>query len=262
MNRKTQLIAPALASLLLFSFCTTSPAQHTAVSWSYTGNTGPAYWHTLEPAYRIAAEGRAQSPINIDTRSLAGPGQESPGKPVFAYTATQYELENNGHTIELIPEGEGNRITLDGTDYVLRQFHFHSPGEHRIDGKPFDLEAHFVHQDRDGAITVTAVLFNRGAENSTLKALFAALEREAPPAGHSIHLETPLNPAELFDPASPLYRYDGSLTTPPCTEGVMWSVCSPVRELSPAQLDAFTRLYRGNNRPVQELHGRQVYWAE
>ncbi|GHV48388.1 carbonic anhydrase [Spirochaetia bacterium] len=253
-------IVPALLSLLLLSFCATTPVQNTAAQnvaahWSYTGDTGPAYWHTLDGAYRIAAEGQAQSPVNIDTASLAlAPGL---GRPVFNYTETEYELENNGHTIELVPEGEGNRLTLDGADYALQQFHFHSPGEHRIDGKTFDLEVHFVHKTQDGSIAVAGVLFNEGAENTILKELFTALEREAPPAGHSLKLESPLNPAGLF--AASMYRYDGSLTTPPCTEGVKWSLSSRSQELSKAQLAAFRALYKGNNRPVQDLHGRPVY---
>jgi carbonic anhydrase len=264
-------LVPVLLSLLLLSFCTAGPQQQaqnrgpqnaaiapTPAHWSYTGNTGPAYWHTLDGAYRIAAEGQAQSPVNIDTSSLASsPG---PGKPVFHYTKTAYELENNGHTIELIPENGNNRITLDDTPYVLQQFHFHSPGEHSIDGKKFDLEVHFVHKDGEGNVAVAGVLFNEGAENEILKEIFSALEREAPPAGHSLKPEAPLDPAELFE--GPVYRYDGSLTTPPCTEGVKWSVFSHVRELSPAQLDVFTALYRGNNRPVQDRHGRRVYRAE
>ncbi|MFP3040559.1 carbonic anhydrase family protein [Treponema primitia] len=262
MNRKNNKLALAVlvfVSLLLFSFCAGSKVVNSAVMghWSYAGNTGPAYWHTLDPAYRIAAEGQAQSPININTRALSE--MAAPGKPVFHYISTKYELENNGHTIELIPEGEGNYITLDGTDYVLRQFHFHSPGEHQINGETFDLEVHFVHTDREGHNAVAAILFKVGAENSTLGEIFSALEREALPAGASIKMEEPFNPAELFDVLSPVYRYNGSLTTPPCTEGVAWSIASPFRELSKSQLDAFQAVYKGNNRPVQDTHDRTVY---
>jgi carbonic anhydrase len=277
-------LVPALLSLLLFTFCASDPTQKQATPggspaaqnaaskniaphWSYTGNTGPAYWHTLDSAYRIAAEGQAQSPINIDTFSLAPAG--ALGKPVFNYVEDAYELENNGHTIELLPEGTDNHITLDGRDYVLQQFHFHSPSEHRIDGKTFDLELHFVHKDREGNVTVAGVLFNEGSENKILKELFAALEREAPSGkasaevsgGEAIKLEA-LNPAELFDVSFSMYRYDGSLTTPPCTEGVKWGVSSRPQELSKAQLAAFKAFYNGNNRPVQALHGRPVYRSE
>jgi carbonic anhydrase len=271
-------LIPALLSLLLFTFCASAPvqkqaapgeliaAQNAAPHWSYTGNTGPSYWHTLDSAYRIAAEGQAQSPINIDTSSLAPAGVL--GKPVFNYVEDTYELENNGHTIELLPEGTDNHITLDGRDYVLQQFHFHSPSEHRIDGKTFDLELHFVHKDRDGNITVAGVLLNEGSENKILKELFTALEREAlsgeasteVSGGETKKLEA-LNPAELFDVGS-IYRYDGSLTTPPCTEGVKWSISSRPQELSKAQLAAFKAFYNGNNRPVQDLHGRPVYRSE
>jgi carbonic anhydrase len=275
-------LIPALLSLLLFTFCVSDPvqkqaasgeliaAQNTAVHWSYTGNTGPAYWYTLDNAYRIAAEGQAQSPINIDTSSLVSAGVL--GKPVFNYVEDEYELENNGHTIELLPEGTDNHIILDGRDYVLQQFHFHSPSEHRIDGKTFDLEVHFVHKDREGNITVAGVLFNEGTENKILKELFTALEWEVSsgtsgkasteaPHGEPIKLEA-LNPAELFDAGFSMYRYDGSLTTPPCTEGVKWSISSRPQELSKAQLAAFKAYYNGNNRPVQDLHSRPVYRSE
>ncbi|GHV76060.1 carbonic anhydrase [Spirochaetia bacterium] len=260
-------LIPVLLSLLLFSFCAAGPQRQTSqrsiAAWSYTGDTGPAYWHTLDSAYRIAAEGQAQSPINIDTSFLIVP-QSGYLAPAFNYTETDYVLENNGHTIELIPENGNNHINLDGIDYVLQQFHFHSPSEHRIDGKSFDLEVHFVHKDHDGNVTVAGILFNEGAENNILKELFAVLEKKGLAAGARVKPEAPLNPAKLFaigidGRAVPLYRYNGSLTTPPCTEGVKWCISSLPQELSKAQLAAFRSLYYGNNRPVQDLHGRLVF---
>jgi carbonic anhydrase len=224
--------------------------------WSYEGDTGPEYWYALDPAYAIAGEGKAQSPIDIVDTELILNG--APAKPVFAYRKTLFEIENNGHTIELLPAAAGNRITLDGKSYELRQFHFHTPSEHLINGAPFAMEMHLVHQDAGGDLAVVGVMIVEGERNETLREVFERLPGEPGVA----RPEVELNLAELFSGSGGMYRYDGSLTTPPCTEGVKWSVAMAPIEMSSPQIDAFRARYRGNSRPVQNRYGRPVYAAE
>ncbi|MDR2626882.1 MAG: carbonic anhydrase family protein, partial [Dysgonamonadaceae bacterium] len=217
-----------------------------AKHWTYTGNTGPAYWQTLDTAYALAKDGASQSPIDIVT-ALSVPSDHL-GQLVFAYRETEFEVENNGHTIELMPLAKNNYITIDGSaPYVLQQFHFHAPSEHTIDGKSFPMELHLVHKDEQGNLAVIGVMIAQGAENEALKEAFAALPRQLTHEG-SVKPEVKINTADLFGATPSVYRYDGSLTTPPCTEGVKWIITSEAIEMSAAQIQAFTSLYAGNSR--------------
>jgi carbonic anhydrase len=225
------------------------------VPWSYSGDTGPDSWYLLDPSYAAARDGKAQSPIAIDTADLtAKAGVE---RPAVSYRETAFTVENNGRTIELTPAAEGNAVSIDGETYALRQFHFHAPSEHSIDGAFFAMETHLVHENAAGALAVLALLVAEGPANKTLAALFDHL-----PAAAGEETEVVLNPAELFTGAVTARRYDGSLTTPPCTEGVKWTVYTPPVTLSAAQIHAFVSLYNGNKRPIQDRHGRPVYTAE
>jgi carbonic anhydrase len=219
--------------------------------WSYTGDTGPEHWYKLDPSYSAAREGKKQSPINIITGTAAE-------KPVFHYTATAFEVENNGHTIEAIPAEGANFITLNGKDYALQQFHFHAPSEHQLDGAYFDMEVHLVHKAADENLAVVGFVINAGRENAALAELFAKLPVKQTEEGQAVHLNTPIDLSEFISGNETLYRYEGSLTTPPCTEGVQWTVSGEALQVSAGQLAAFRTLYAGNNRPVQALNDRPV----
>ncbi|MDR1108973.1 MAG: carbonic anhydrase family protein [Spirochaetaceae bacterium] len=268
LSRGKGLFVLAALGLLSFAFyaCTGAashkadvhPVSAEAKHWSYTGDTGPEYWYSLDPAFGIAKEGRAQSPIAIDTAALAPLKGEEPGKPVIAYRETPFEIENNGHTIELIPVSDDNYITIGTEVYVLRQFHFHAPSEHRIDGKAFVMELHLVHENAQGDLAVMGSMISEGAENEALKEAFAALPGKG---DGTVSPTVTVNPADLFNGEQGAYLYEGSLTTPPCSEGVKWTIAAKPIELSTAQIQAFTALYTGNNRPVQALNRRAVYAA-
>jgi carbonic anhydrase len=220
---------------------------------------GPEYWADLNPASTLARNGQAQSPIDIVTADLAPEG--APAKPEFYYTRAAFKIENNGHTIELIPTEDSGYIVLDGVPYTLKQFHFHAPSEHTINGEPAAMEVHLVHQDPDNNLSVVGFLIAPGPENETFKEAFTRLPQTA---GAENELEEPLDLTELTTTGASLFRYDGSLTTPPCSEGVKWSVSEQYLEMSQEQIDAFTALYPnppGNNRPTQALHERLVYRA-
>ncbi len=148
----------------------------------------------------------------------------------------------------------GGAASIDGVEYKLLQFHFHTPSEEKFDGKPYPLVAHLVHKSAQGQLAVVAVLFKVGKENAALKPVFDKLP---PKEGDTLALEA-INLADLL-PADPsYYAFMGSLTTPPCSEDVRWQVLKTPVTLSAAQLAAFRKLYKMNARPVQPLNGRKV----
>jgi carbonic anhydrase len=254
---KWYLLALTAGILLFQSACATSSSVGQAEkSWGYTGDTGPAYWYKLDPAYAIARDGRAQSPIDILTADAVE--ESALQKPEFHYTAIEFEAENNGHTIEIIPAVFNNYIIIDNDTFILQQAHFHAPSEHRINGKAADAELHLVHKNAQGNIAVVGIFIVEGQENALLHELFAKLPAGVG-TGNSTALEQEMNLTDLLVEDQFVYRYEGSLTTPPCSEGVKWSVASQSIELSSAQLMAFKAVYNGNSRPVQNLFARKVY---
>jgi carbonic anhydrase len=230
-----------------------------APHWTYEGDTGPEYWYALAPEYAIARDGKAQSPIDIITGDLIVDSEVA--KPVIAYSATVFEIENNGHTIELLPAASGNYVVIDGEPYELQQFHFHAPSEHLFDGSFFDMELHLVHKNAQGNLAVLGIMLSQGEHNEILGEIFENLPQEITGEG-TVKPEVEINLADLFTGNEAVYRYDGSLTTPPCTEGVKWNIVAEPVEMSIQQIDAFGALYKGNNRPVQNRYERPVYAVE
>ncbi len=224
-----------------------------APHWDYTGKAGPAQWGSLEKDFEACGLGKAQSPIDIPTQAA-----EKARLPAIrtAYKASPGELVNNGHTIQ-VNLADGGTATLPSGEYRLLQFHFHTPSEERIDGRSFPLVAHLVHRNEAGRLAVIAVLFKEGRENEALKDIFAALpEREGKEP-----LKAGFDASKLLPPSMGYYAYTGSLTTPPCSEGVAWQVLKMPEEISGAQLRAFQKVFKMNARPVQPLNGRKVQEA-
>ena len=218
-----------------------------ATRWGYAPHDGPALWGTLDPAYSACALGREQSPID-----LTG-GCEADLSPVeFDYRRTRVAIENTGRTIQVNPD-PGSGIVLDGVRYQLQQFHFHHGSEHTVGGVRLALEAHLVHRNDRGSLAVVGVLFEAGAANRALAPLWAQLPRE--PAASRV-ARGDLDLAALLPAGRTTWRYRGSLTTPPCHEGVAWIVLTEPLTLSAAQIDAFAALYPNNCRPVQPLGDR------
>ncbi|MDR2783260.1 MAG: carbonic anhydrase family protein [Treponema sp.] len=251
----TRLAVFSLAAFI-FTACAAARARTPdgkAARWAYEEETGADNRDLLDPSYAIARDGKAQSPIDIPTADLTV--SSDIGKPVISYRKTLFEIKNNGYTIELTPVTDGNAISIDGEMYALRQFHFHAPSEHSIDGKFFNMEMHLVHGNDNGDLAVIALMITEGAANKTLAELFENLPGEV--AGEKT--KTEINLADLFTNTVTAYRHDGSLTTPPYSEGVKWTVYMPPITLSRAQIDAFTSIYDGNNRPVQNRYGRPIY---
>jgi len=173
----------------------------------------------------------------------------------FNYEPTKLNIDNNGHTIQVNYDA-GSSIEISGAVYRLLQFHFHAPSEHTINGEHSAIEMHLVHQKSDGALGVVGVMINRGQTNQQ----FAPLWRELPAnAGEEHHLDNTVVQADKLLPVRrKYYTYDGSLTTPPCSEGVRWFVLQSPIEMSESQISTFEDIIKDNNRPVQPLNGREI----
>jgi carbonic anhydrase len=224
------------------------------VHWGYEGDIGPEYWGDLTPAFLLAEVGHHQSPIDIDTSDVT---EADLGDIAFDYhDETDLRFFNNGHTVE-VEMHSGNSIMLDGVTYDLLQLHFHFPSEHAVDGELADGEMHLVHADADGNLLVIGVLINEGASNSAFDQLVANLPPQSDP---EMEIAGPLNAEDLLPADRHYYTYDGSLTTPPASEGVTWVVLTTPIELSASQIADFEAAIGGaNNRPTQKLHGREVF---
>lgn len=220
--------------------------------WSYEGETGPHAWGKLKPDFSSCATGKRQSPIHIeDGNTLQGPAE-----PVqFAYAPSNGTVVNNGHTIQVDVQGE-NTITVRGSTYRLLQFHFHTPSEEQINSRRFPMVAHLVHKNSEGQLAVVAVLLDEGAANPLIDKVWTHM-----PLDTNDRVRMPqdlLNVSELLPTDQRYYQFMGSLTTPPCSEGVLWMVLKQPVSISKGQYKLFTQLYPNNARPVQAVNARPI----
>ncbi len=226
------------------------------VHWSYDGENGPQAWGKLKPEFNLCATGKRQSPINIED----GATLQGPAEPVrFDYTPSNGSVVNNGHTIQVDVLGE-NSITVRGSNYRLLQFHFHTPSEEQINFKRFAMVVHLVHKNAEGQLAVVAVLLEPGEPSPVIDKVWTYM-----PLDTADRVRMPpgvLNLNELLPADQRYYQFMGSLTTPPCTEGVLWMVLKQPVSISRAQLKLFTQLYANNARPVQAVNTRPVREAQ
>ncbi|MGP1309334.1 MAG: carbonic anhydrase [Phycisphaerales bacterium] len=240
----------APVALLAAAGCSTSSTEH-AAHWSYSGETGPAHWGAMHPEWAAAHEGRAQSPINLSQRSAI---ESKLPELRFSAAPTTVTPRDNGHTIQWDCHG-ANTLTVGNDVFALKQFHFHAPSEHTVDGKHYPVELHFVHADAAGNLAVVGVMLSpsRGSNG-----VYEAVTRTLPSRGGQgapVHF----NPYALLPERMTYATYQGSLTTPPCTEGVRWIVLTNPARVTGEQVAAFTESYFGNARPVQPANGRLVF---
>lgn len=222
-----------------------------APHWDYDSE-GPAHWADLDQRYRVCAGGHAQSPIDLPAHSESHPDDHIDIEYGVLETV---ESANNGHTIQTnVPAGNGNRILIAGRPYELTQFHFHTPAEHTIDGTGAAMEFHLVHTDPAGALAVLAILLEPGNGRSPFASVLTAppVEPGATARGGPLDLRT-LLPADRAQ-----FRYEGSLTTPPCSEGVSWTVLRHPMPVAVSEVDRYRTLFPHSNRPVQPRYGRPV----
>lgn len=232
----------------------TAPAAHAASDahkhWSYAGAHGARHWAELDAAYETCSTGREQSPIDI---RKAEPADLPPLE--FSYGRIAPSIVNNGHTIQVnVPPGQFLQV---GTDrYELLQFHFHTPSEESFDGKRRAMVAHFVHRAGNGSLGVIAALIQPGKANPAFESVLAHLPQRA---GETLTVEgLEVDLAALLPASRRYFDFQGSLTTPPCSERVHWMVLAEPVTVSPKAIKEFRRLYSANARPVQPLNGRVV----
>lgn len=218
--------------------------------WAYSGHQGPEHWGELDKSYAICGTGKNQSPINL-TNMVEGK------LPVLTvdYKAGGAEVLNNGHTIQ-VNYASGSTMTVGDRSFELKQFHFHSPSENTIEGNSYPMEAHFVHADANGNLAVIAVMFKPGKYNAELGKAWAHMPESA---GGKHALSSPVDANILLPHNHAYYRFNGSLTTPPCSEGVNWFIMKFFDTASQEQIDKFTHtMHHANNRPVQPINAREV----
>lgn len=239
--------------LLYVMFCAVVPVWgKDKVHWDYaeTGAEGPGNWGTLDPTFSMCSDGRNQSPVDLS-------GMVESDLPFirFNYTKGGSEVLNNGHTIQVNYQ-PGSTITVAGATFELKQFHFHSPSENTIQGQAYPLEAHFVHADGDGNLAVVAVMYRTGELNDELEKAWSMMPEAA---GEKKALSAMVSGMALLPKDKDYYRFSGSLTTPPCSEGVVWLVMKDPIVASVEQIKKFTTtMHHPNNRPIQPKNARLI----
>ncbi|NOZ54911.1 MAG: carbonic anhydrase [Gammaproteobacteria bacterium] len=225
------------------------------IEWSYEGETSPEYWANLSPEFHLCSKGTQQSPIDI---TVAKSSDDLP-ELKFKYKKTPLIIKNNGHAIEVEYE-QGSTLKLDGEKYRLLQFHFHTPSEHAKDGSAYPMEAHLVHINTSGQLAVVGIFMKQGKENKFIQKIWDYMPEEE---GKIMVEDTRINIKKFLpddnDEGEEYYHYAGSLTTPPCSEGVKWFVLNEAVEISAEQITQFQAIFPLNARPVQALNDRMIY---
>jgi len=236
-----------LSSLALLALAAAARAdEHAGPHFSYSGETGPEHWAEEDPSFATCGTGKRQSPIDIDSAT-----RNKALAPIdFAYRPTALTVTDTGHSFQVNVAAGSGGITVGGDRYELVQFHFHRPSEERLQGHRYSMVAHLVHKSAKGELAVVAVLIHKGEENAFLKSVFdnfpAAGTKEKAVAGATLDLGTFLPAARGY------YTFEGSLTTPPCSEQVRWFVLKKAVQAAPAQIAQFTARYPMNARPTMK----------
>jgi carbonic anhydrase len=227
-----------------------SSTAYAGAHWEYSGEDGPDNWSKLSPEFTACATGKNQSPVDLKG---AIKGILSP--ITFDYKTNASEIINNGHTIQA-NYASGSTITVDGVQFELKQFHFHAPSENLINSKSYPMELHLVHADKNGNLAVVAVMFKEGDANPAIAELWKQMPKKVDDKNI---LPDPVNALKLLPKNQAYFRFNGSLTTPPCSEGVRWMVMKTPVTVSHEQLQAFENvLHHANNRPVQPVNARPI----
>jgi len=239
----------SILSLVCLPAVTAAQAAHPP-HWAYEGKEGPKEWGNLDSTYAACSIGHTQSPIDIK-------GARKADLPTlkFDYHSVPLNIIDNGHTIQ-VNYAPGSTLTVGEKIYTLKQFHFHHPSEEQVDGKTFRLVAHLVHADADGHLAVVAVLFELGSANPLVDTLWTNIpsEKEKPQDIPSVSIQV----LDLLPNERDYFTYAGSLTTPPCSEGVSCFVLKGYATVSPQQVAAFAKIYPMNARPIQPINGREI----
>ena len=240
-------VLKAILALLITAFALQAQAE--GGHWSYGEHGGPKEWGELDKAFATCKLGKVQSPIDIR-------GAKAADLPAikFTYKPSPLKLIDNGHTIQ-VNYAPGSSIEVGGVRYELLQFHFHKPSEEKIDGKSHAMVAHLVHKGADGKLAVVAVLLDQGGANPTINTVWKNLPKQKE---KEISVKATVDAAALLPGDKGYYTFQGSLTTPPCSEGVRWFVLKTPVKIAESEIAAFGKLYPMNARPTQPLNGRAL----
>jgi len=232
------------------------PHQGGELHWSYEGETGPQAWGKLKPEFNVCATGKRQSPINIDESTTL----QGPAEPLqFNYTPSGGSVLNNGHTIQVDLYGD-NSLTVRGSNYKLVHFDFHNPSEEQINFRSFAMVVHLVHKNAEGQMAIVSVLLDAGEANDLINKVWTYMPLES---GDRVRMPMGLiDLTALLPQDQRYYQFMGSLTTPPCTEGVLWMVLKQTATASREQIKLFSQLFPQNARPVQPTNGRAIRNAQ
>ena len=250
-NLMTRLAGAALGVSSLFFTGSALAADTAAHHWSYQGETGPEHWANEDEAFATCGLGKHQSPINIE-----GAVKKDLPALEFGYQAFPLKVTDTGHSFQVNAEPGAGGFTVGGDHYEFAQVHFHQPSEERMHGRRYSMVAHIVHKNAKGELAVVAVLIRKGKANAVLAPVFDHFP--APGTTESAVAGATFNIGDLLPAGHGYYTFDGSLTTPPCSENVRWFVLKSAVEVSEKQLRQFGSRYAGNARPTQKLNGRLV----
>ena len=242
-------ISRVIVAVCVLTVVGSASAKDEGAHWGYEGHGGPQHWGELKSEFATCKTGHLQSPIDIKGAVAADV------EPItFGYKPARLRIIDNGHTVQInVPPG--STITVGGRSYELAQFHFHRPSEEKIDGKAASMVVHLVHKDLEGHLAVVAVLLANGKANPLVATLWSHLPKVKE---KELASDVLIDPTEFLPRDRSYYAFAGSLTTPPCTEGVAWYVLKTPTTVSAAQVDRFAKIYRNNARPVQPLNGRPI----
>jgi carbonic anhydrase len=247
---KTYRFMVVVLMVVLIGACAPASQQPSSPHWTYAGEEGPDHWGNLDPSYALCGTGKSQSPIDV-----IAPREADLANISFHYQPSEVNILNNGHTVQVNYDA-GSYLELDGVRYDVAQFHYHAPSEHALDGKLFAAELHIVHKGADGTLAVVGILLEEGSQNNAFQPFIDNLPTEKSDVKDT---GSRINVADLLPTVQTTYRYSGSLTTPPCSEGVNWNLMTTPVELSSEQLSALETLFEeGNNRPIQPLNDRPL----
>jgi carbonic anhydrase len=249
---------------VLFSFVVAFALLGVSISaesphWDYGTEHGSSAWGRLDPAYATCASGKSQSPVDLPSKAPTMSAEQKaklgPATVSIGHGAHIADVLNNGHTVQVNYAG-ADTLTLGGTSFALVQYHFHSPSEHTVDGRHSPMEMHLVHKSAEGKLAVIGVLIEEGPANASFDPVWTKLPKDEGADRKLGKLDVDVD--RLLPSERTAYWYEGSLTTPPCSEGVEWFVMTAPIRLSSGQIKAFRDIIRGNNRPTQPLNGRGI----
>jgi len=253
MSSKRQVGAVFVLGATMIGMATRAHVQepkHPEHEWDYGKAHGPAHWGELKPEFATCQSGHHQSPIDIEKTEKA----DLP--PIqFQYGASPLSIIDNGHTIQVNYE-PGSSIRMGERDFALKQFHFHRPSEEKVHGRRHEMSLHLVHADTAGNLAVVAVLLDAGAESPVIRQLWNNLPKKE--GGAERHHDIRINAADLLPADWGYYTFDGSLTTPPCTENVTWFLMKEPVTISTREIAQFSKRYPDDARPTQPLYDRLV----